>query len=47
MSVVTEATIKIEGVWAELDLSHKSARLLLENAALTEARLAGMSVVNL
>jgi len=47
VSIVTEATIKIEGVWAELDLSHKSARLLLENAALTEARWAGMSVVNL
>jgi hypothetical protein len=47
VSVITEATVKIDGVWSELDLNHRSARLLLENAALTEARMAGTSVVNL
>lgn len=47
VSVVTDATVEIEGVTTALDLSRKSARLLIESAALTEARLAGTSVVNL
>ena len=47
VSIVTDASVKIEGVTTALDLSQKSARLLLESAALTEGRLAGTSVVNL
>jgi hypothetical protein len=44
---VTAAEIEIDGQSAPLDLSYKSARLLVENAALTAARMAGLSVENL
>jgi hypothetical protein len=47
VSVVTDAIVEIEGMTTALDLTQKSARLLLESAALTQARLAGTPIVNL
>jgi hypothetical protein len=47
VSIVTDAIVEIEGMTTALDLTQKSARLLLESAALTEARLAGTPIVNL
>lgn len=45
--IVTSAWIEVEGRRSPLDLGHKAARLLIENAALTAARLGGASVENL
>ena len=47
VSVVTDATADVDGRTARLDLSHKAARLLVENAALTAERVAGRAVENL
>jgi hypothetical protein len=47
VSVVTEASVWRGAEWTELDISFKSARVLLENAALTDLRLAGHQVDNL
>ncbi len=47
ISIVTEAAITVDQAESTLDLRHKSARLLVESAALTAARLAGQSLENL
>lgn len=44
---VTTASVEVDGQRAPLDLCDKAARLLVENAALTAARMAGGSVENL
>lgn len=47
LSTVTEATIEIDGQRLHADLSRKSCRLLVENAALVAAQEAGETVANL
>ena len=47
VSTVTEANVEIDGTAAPLDLRHKAARRLVENAALTAAIAAGERVENL
>jgi hypothetical protein len=47
VSTITQAGTEVEGVRGFLDLRDKAARLLVENAALTAARRAGLDVENL
>ncbi len=47
VSTVTSASVEVDGHRWPLDLRNKAARLLVENAALTAAQLAGRSVENL
>lgn len=47
VSSVTQATVDVDGVTGLLDLRDKSARLLVENAALTAARRSGLDMENL
>lgn len=47
VDVVTTAFVEHDGERTELDLSHKPARLLVENTALTIERMAGRHVENL
>jgi multidrug efflux pump subunit AcrA (membrane-fusion protein) len=47
VSIITRATINVDGVDSELDLTKKSSRLLLESAALSSVRITGQSVENL
>lgn len=47
VSTVTSARVEIDGAVSPLDLREKAARLLIESAALTAARVAGNSVENL
>lgn len=44
---VTSASIEVDGHSSPLDLRDKAARLLVENAALTAARMEGLRVENL
>lgn len=44
---VTEAGLDVEGSRSKLDFRHKASRLLVENAALSAARMAGARVENL
>lgn len=44
---ITTASIEVYGKRSPLELNDKAARLLVENAALTAARLAGARVENL
>lgn len=44
---VMTATVDVDGHRSPLDLTHKAARLLVENAALTAARMSGARVENL
>jgi hypothetical protein len=46
-SVITDARVVIDGNDSSLDLSQKAARLLIESAALTASRMAGLSIENL
>jgi hypothetical protein len=45
--VITSARVDVDGHGEPLDLRHKVARLLVESAALTAARMAGQAVENL
>ena len=45
--IVASVSIEVDGQRSALDLGHKAARLLVENAALTAARLDGAIVENL
>jgi hypothetical protein len=45
--VITSARVDVDGHDEPLDLRHKAARLLVESAALTAARMAGQGVENL
>lgn len=47
VAVVTDAIIEVDGHSATLNLAYKSARLLVENAALTAEQLSGRRVENL
>ena len=47
VSVVTSAGVSVDGVDGLLDLRDKSARMLVENAALTDARRSGADIENL
>lgn len=47
LCVVTSARVEVDGHAEPLDLRHKAARLLVESAALTAARMAGRGVENL
>lgn len=47
VSTIVKATISIDGVDTLLDLSKKSARLLVESAVLSSAHLSGKIVENL
>jgi hypothetical protein len=44
---ITSARVDVDGQGEPLDLRHKAARLLVESAALTAARMAGQAVENL
>lgn len=44
---VTSASIDVDGHSSPLDLGQKAARLLIESAALTAARMEGLTVENL
>ncbi|MCA1703812.1 MAG: hypothetical protein LC808_11325 [Actinobacteria bacterium] len=44
---VTTASMEVDGHRSPLDLSEKAARVLVENAALTAARMSGARVENL
>jgi hypothetical protein len=45
--VITSALVEVDGHAEPLDLRHKAARLLVESAALTAARMACRAVENL
>jgi hypothetical protein len=45
--VITSARVDVDGHDEPLDLRHNAARLLVESAALTAARMAGQAVENL
>ncbi len=47
LCTITEARVDVDGDEQALELRDKPARLLVENAALTAARLAGHAVENL
>lgn len=47
LCTLTTASIEVDGHRAPLDLRHRAARLLVENAALTAARIDGAQVENL
>lgn len=47
VSTATEATIEIDGQHGPLDLGSRPARILVENAALVAALMAGEAVENL
>jgi hypothetical protein len=47
VAVITSASVEVDGRESPLDLTRKSARLLVENAALTAERVAGRLVENL
>jgi hypothetical protein len=47
VSIITRATINVDGVDSQLDLTKKASRLLLESAILSSSHIAGYSVENL
>ena len=47
LAIITDAQLAVDGGRVPLDLSHKAGRVLIESAAITAARVAGESLLNL
>lgn len=47
VSIITDAELAVESIRQPLDLGHKAGRLLIESAAITAGRLAGLTLLNL